>query len=321
MQGLIRPLTADRARRTGRLPGMDPTFMDPELSWWAKIRHAERHRERLTELYNRYRAAGPFRVEAVPTIRSGNVAYRLHLTEPIPSEIPLIVGDVLHNLRSALDSLVYEMTTRAVGRRLEPEEERACQFPIAPDPATFEAFFTRHAIRNWITPQYLRDVIRFVQPFRWLEEAKHLDVESAHDLDYETDSRYNALTELRDMSNLDKHRRLALTAWRPNMVWWGSDGESNRRWIPGDGTFEDGSIIGYIVGTDEGGSDVVYDFNLTLPDLPAYADPRVDRDDVVKLASSWVRETDVTVHRLIYYWTMRDQSNQVDGGSRAVSDR
>jgi hypothetical protein len=88
------------------------------------------------------------------------------------------------------------------------------------------------------------------------------------------------------------------------------DGESNRRWRPGDGTFEDGSIIGSILGTDEGGaSDVVYDFTLTLPDLPAYADPLVDRDDVVKLASSWVRATDLTVHRLIYYWTVRDQSS------------
>jgi hypothetical protein len=225
---------------------MDPTLMDPELSWWAKIGQAERHCERLTELYNRYRVAEPFHVEAEPTGEADRVAYRLRLTEPMPLEIPLIVGDLLHNLRSALDSLVYEMTTRAAGRRLKPEEERACQFPIAPDPATFEDFFTRNGIRNWITPHYLRDVIRSVQPFRWLEEAKHLEVEPAHDADYETDSQYHPLTQLRDMSNLNKHRRLALTAWRPNMVWWGSDGESNPRWRPGDGTFEDGSIIGHM---------------------------------------------------------------------------
>jgi hypothetical protein len=119
---------------------MDPTLMDPELSWWAKIGQAERHCERLTELYNRYRAAEPFHVEAVPTAEADEVAYRLRLTEPIPLEIPLIVGDLLHNLRSALDSLVYEMTTRAVGRRLQPEEERACQFPIAPDPGDVRGF-------------------------------------------------------------------------------------------------------------------------------------------------------------------------------------
>jgi len=54
--------------------------------------------------------------------------------------------------------------------------------------------------------------------------------------------------------------------------------------------FEDGSIIGYIVGTDEHGSDAHYDFNLTLPDLPAYADPLVWRKDAVTLAKDWVQE-------------------------------
>ncbi|HEX5905518.1 MAG TPA: hypothetical protein VFY56_00760 [Propionibacteriaceae bacterium] len=33
--------------------------------------------------------------------------------------------------------------------------------------------------------------------------------------------------------------------------------------VRADGTFEDGSIIGYIVGTDEHSSGAVYDFNLT----------------------------------------------------------
>lgn len=74
-------------------------------------------------------------------------------------------------------------------------------------------------------------------------------IEAANDLDYETLCKYSDLGELGYMSNIDKHRRLALTAWRPDMVWWGSDGESNRRWLPGGGTFEDGSIIGYIVET------------------------------------------------------------------------
>jgi hypothetical protein len=77
-----------------------------------------------------------------------------------------------------LDSLVYEMVRLSGSAgNLPVAEERACQFPISPDPATFDRFFTVHKVRNRITPQHLRDAIRWVQPFSWLEEAKALDVE------------------------------------------------------------------------------------------------------------------------------------------------
>jgi hypothetical protein len=104
------------------------------------------------------------------------------------------------------------------------------------------------------------------------------------------------------MSNIDKHRRLALTAWRPDMVWWGSDGESNRRWLPGDGTFEDGSIIGYIVGSGDNDGNVVYDVSLTLPDLPVYADRLARREDVVRIAKGWLQTTATTINQLIVSW-------------------
>jgi hypothetical protein len=281
----------------------DPKLLDPESSWWAKYRNAESHLQRLDALYDSYYESQPFKIEEEPTDQPEKLAARLHL-QPIPQEIPLIVGDILHNLRSALDSLVYELVTQAAGRALTADEERACQFPISPDPAAFEEFF-KHKTRDRITPSNLRDIIRSVQPFYWLEVAKRSNVESAHDLDYEAHYRHSPLGELGYMSNIDKHRRLALTAWRPNMVWWGFNGESNRQWLPGDGKFEDGSIIGYIVGTDEHGSVVMYDFNLTLPDLPAYADPLVTRQDVVTLATRWVQATNTIINQLIQYWHVR----------------
>jgi hypothetical protein len=275
-------------------------LMDPEGSWWAKQGHAQSHLKRLAMMYDSYYESRPFKIEEEPTDQPEKLAARLHV-RPIPPVIPLIVGDILHNLRSALDSLVYELVTQAAGRSLNTKEERACQFPISADPASFKEFF-QHKTRDQIMPSYLRDIIRSVQPFYWLEVAKHSGVEAAKDLDYETHYQHSRLGELGYMSNIDKHRRLALAAWRPNIVWWGFDGDSNRQWLPGDGTFEDGSIIGYIVGTDEHGSDLLYDVNLTLPDLPAYADPLVYRQDVVTLAKDWVQETDMTIKQLIHSW-------------------
>jgi hypothetical protein len=147
-------------------------------------------------------------------------------------------------------------------------------------------------------------VIRPVQPFYWLEMAKRSGVASASNLDYEAAYQHSALGELSDISNIDKHRRVTLAAWwLDNLVYWGSNGPSNRQWLPGDGAIQDGSIIGYIVGTDEQGSDVMYDFNLTLLDLPAYADPWVNRDDVTAIAQGWVQATGFAIQGLIHHWT------------------
>jgi hypothetical protein len=135
-----------------------------------------------------------------------------------------------------------------------------------------------------------------------------LNAESASDRDYADEHRHTNLAALAHLSNLDKHRRLAVTAWWPGLVYWMSDGESNRRWEPGDGTFEDGSIIGYVTGTDEGHTDVVHEFNLTLPDLPWWKDQRTDRDDVVKLAKAWVFQTRTAVAYVLQVWTVADKS-------------
>jgi hypothetical protein len=279
-------------------------LLDPETSWWAKIRHAEAHRQRLKKLCDGYRASNPFHVEPEPTDQPNKTAFRLRVTQPPPLQIPLVVGDLLHNLRSALDSLMYELVTRAYGQPLSADEERACQFPIERNPGEFDKFFTRHKVRNRLTPPALRDkVIRPVQSFYWLEEAKRSGVESASTPDYEAAYQHSALGEFSYVSNIDKHRRLALTAWRSDLLWWGSNGQSNRRWLPGDGTFKNGSIIGYTVDNDDSDSDVMYDFKLTLPDLPAYADSGVEREDVVELAGRWAQATDSTIQHLIHYWT------------------
>ena len=77
----------------------------------------------------------PFRIEEEPTDQPEKLAARLRLLQPIPAEIPLIVGDILHNLRSALDSLVYELTTQAAGRPLTPRKS---------GPANSQSCPTRH---------------------------------------------------------------------------------------------------------------------------------------------------------------------------------
>jgi hypothetical protein len=43
----------------------------------------------------------------------------VHVRHQVPVESSTIVGDIVHNLRSALDSLAYEMAVPHVGRPLK----------------------------------------------------------------------------------------------------------------------------------------------------------------------------------------------------------
>ncbi len=84
------------------------------------------------------------------------------------------------------------------------------------------------------------------------------------------------------------HRRLALMAWWPDLIYWGSNGPSNRRALPGDGTLADGSILLYIDGTDEDqGDELSHEFNLVLTDDPAFSRDHGATDDVVDLLERW----------------------------------
>ena len=120
-----------------------------------------------------YQARDPLRVEPEPTDQPGRTAYRLHITAGIPAEISLITGDVLHNLRLALDSLVFGIVQDDLGRELLEDEERSCQFPIVDDPPSFDDFF-KQKWRNKIMSPGLRRVLRSVQPFYGLEYLRSL---------------------------------------------------------------------------------------------------------------------------------------------------
>jgi hypothetical protein len=79
-------------------------------------------------------------------------------------------------------------------------------------------------------------------------------------------------------------------AWRSELVYWMSNGPSQRRWLGGDGTFTDGSVLGYIVGQDaDVGDELFHDFNLVLADDPADdpSDPASNTPDVVDMLNRW----------------------------------
>jgi hypothetical protein len=272
----------------------DPSWLDRTSAWWAKADRAQNHLRSLDRLVAEFRASEPYTVVPRPTDIPGRTEYRLHIHKQMPVEIGTTIGDILHNLRSALDSLAYEIALRGLDRPMTTKEERACVFPVTETPERFDQFLDETSnheptrIRSALYGDQARAAFRSVQPFRIHEEAMLLGVQVTDT--YEQDYRWSQLYRLTQLSNLDKHRRLTLTVWWPDLVYWMSNGPSKRRWFGGDGTFTHGSVLGYMVGQDaDAGDEVFHDFNLVLADDPTHdaSDPTSNTPDVVEMLERW----------------------------------
>lgn len=107
-------------------------------------------------------------------------------TEEPPAKWGIVLGDVLHNLSSALDHLVCSLA-----RVTDPEDQcTTTEFPIFTDKAKFEAKKER-ALRR--VPEGAQGVIEELQPFNSGENPP-----------------MHVLELLRRFYNIDKHRRLHL---------------------------------------------------------------------------------------------------------------
>ncbi len=97
-------------------------------------------------------------------------------------DLSVTVGEILHNLRSALNIALFTMWEHA------PDK---ADFPIHVEEAKFE----REWVRRWKAPEPIADLLRSLQPFN------HPSPELAAN---------NSLEILRDLNNTDKHRGLTL---------------------------------------------------------------------------------------------------------------
>jgi len=112
---------------------------------------------------------------------------KIRLIEPPPAEFRLIIGDCLHNLRSALDNLVYELALAHMGIDPLPERRaRVLEFPIFGDRAMDERE-CRNKI-GCIHPD-AQAAIKQLQPYNREDEFVS-----------------DPLWVLQQLSNMDKHR-------------------------------------------------------------------------------------------------------------------
>ena len=99
----------------------DPLLIAPLL----KIERAEHHISDLDRVLKAYLDGKPIRLMTSIETQSGNQTHFIKQDEPIPRSAPLIIGDAVHNMRSALDLTIFGM----IGHKARNPD--TIQFPFA----------------------------------------------------------------------------------------------------------------------------------------------------------------------------------------------
>lgn len=122
-------------------------------------------------------------------------------TEP-PEYIGLLVGDAVHNLRSALDHIVFSLAVegaKAAGQKLTKKEARTLQYPICDSPGDFRERVSKGCLLH-VDP-FAQEIIELYQPYHLQPRNPERSVPGC----------------LRDLDNTDKHRTIATVS---NIVHW-----------------------------------------------------------------------------------------------------
>jgi hypothetical protein len=154
----------------------------------AKVKRAEHHLQDLEALLFKWPDTVQVRVEAVfdPLLgETGAWGARLHIDGDLPEDVPLIVGDFLHNLRASLDYLARALVLTSGG--VPVDGVGGTTFPILKEDKKDKPL----TVKGLKSPE-IRLAIEAVQPYKYPECTQS----------------WHALRILHELSNADKHREL-----------------------------------------------------------------------------------------------------------------
>lgn len=192
----------------------------------------------------------------------GVIRYELRGVPVVPVELSAMVGDALHNMRSVLDHLAWELVLRHGGT-----PTRRTSFPIltrrpgGAEPPRIEGGIGDEA----------RTLLDEVQPYHWRDEGE--------------DPQIHPLEVLRYLNNIDKHNQLLLGVVVLSGASWssGPDTTASFQRAPGR-ALADGDMVGSltVAPADAAVHDLQLDFRVRLVETSEAS--RYARFDLVEWA-------------------------------------
>lgn len=157
----------------------------------AKLQWARKHYDALDNEVRVFIEIDPYEMRAKYDAEKGGYIAWLEKVTDLPPHWSLMVGDIIQNTRSALDTLTYALACKNLRRIPDEAEVKQLQFVIVDDIKDLAGEFSR---RLKFLDHDARAEICWIQPC------------------FRTDfSQRHPLSVLRDLSNIDKHRHLVIT--------------------------------------------------------------------------------------------------------------
>jgi len=195
-----------------------------------KLQRALHHTRTLQAEAARWLDTRPYKVHHSVDLATAEKLLLAELLEPVPGELAAIAGDALHNLRSALDNLVYELAVAHRGAPLPASVAADSGFPIFADEGPNTAKNVKRQLRG-VHPD-ARVIIRNMQPYnpghggqenlRWLlndlnakdkHRLPHLGVPSPAKVSFYVAGPEEALTARQDWPLLEVNRQVEIARY------------------------------------------------------------------------------------------------------------
>ncbi len=239
---------------------------------WDRIERADSHRNCLGKLWNEFGKDDPY-VPRVKVKEDGTGSIWVEAPRNgFPRIFSLELGEMLYQLRAALDGSIYEAAVLDSGQNPPPNESRL-QFPITFSPAKF------NKAKSYISPLSEKKMgyIESVQPYNAPELSPELMVFNFN----------RSLGILNDWARKDRHRQLhVIGSWAAN--------------ITPELRMPIGAGLVYMVPSGAGFLEDIASFKLSgwLPGMDVYANPNLTVDIAVNEVPPPCADNDTFTNRL-----------------------
>lgn len=170
--------------------------MTSKASWWLKVKRAQKHMIEIRREALRYIETSPYEFVRVRQPDGKNrVRYRVRITEQPDPMLALIIGDFIHNLRSALDHMVVACTPRK-------ERSNATSFPCV-----YEDIFAKDSSGQFVIKNNeSRD--NFMRAIKGMDRIAQALVVTQQPFNAGDQAHRVILGLINRLDNADKHRQL-----------------------------------------------------------------------------------------------------------------
>ena len=182
-----------------------------EWPWRVKLKQADLHLQRYAEAASRYLHEANVHLEYRKDPDAGTIDVVLRADSTPPGLLGAIIGDVMHNLRSALDSIAWASCQNA---GVPAEREHLVYFPITWHPDDWLKVSQRQLPS---VPASQLEEFTYLQPWYHDEQARKLIIDVPHE-----HARQTPLWQIHSLAKVDRHRMLTPLLARMNGTWLGT---------------------------------------------------------------------------------------------------